>query len=423
MLVAGGWGASSCAPSGFAEVSSIQDGVRILASSADKPYASPGDTVTVSVLAYDGRNQTQHCANPEPMRVTWWPLVCQDPPNDAYYACFAGFANNAGGTPGQQLNDAGGGAGADSGADAGADASTDAPASVTADATVDGGAGTPDAGGDAFAAANLEGGPDAACADAGLLDPVVSSFRFTVPRDAVSAHAPTPGIPPFGLMIAFNVACAGDLVPIMGDLGTNPQAPPFKCVGSDGGTLGPESYVFGFTRVYVHEPTSGVPQNNNPVIDSIDIECPLGNDGGATGSFCMSGMIPLLNGPAYDAPTLNVPCTRGLPTCPRVKMGPVVPPDSWEPVDPCPPGASCLREQIWVDFYSTLGRFTHNARLLYDAKQGAVGAATDTDTEFEPPAAPSNDAGSEVDDGFLWMVVHDNRGGASWVTVPVHVNR
>ena len=36
-----------------------------------------------------------------------------------------------------------------------------------------------------------------------------------------------------------------------------------------------------------------------------------------------------------------------------------------------------------------------------------------TDNQFTPP----NTAGN----GFIWIVVHDSRGGASWVTIPVTV--
>ena len=38
------------------------DSVRIFAASADKPYAKPGDDVTVELLAYDGRAE-----QPEPL--------------------------------------------------------------------------------------------------------------------------------------------------------------------------------------------------------------------------------------------------------------------------------------------------------------------------------------------------------------------
>ena len=50
----GAWASSSCAPTGF-QNGTVVSSVRILASSADQPYAQPGSTVTVTVLAHDGR--------------------------------------------------------------------------------------------------------------------------------------------------------------------------------------------------------------------------------------------------------------------------------------------------------------------------------------------------------------------------------
>ncbi len=65
---------------------SLVESVRLLAISADKPYAAPGDTVGMDALAYDGR-----ATKPLPMQVWWVPIVCPDPPGDSYFACYAGF--------------------------------------------------------------------------------------------------------------------------------------------------------------------------------------------------------------------------------------------------------------------------------------------------------------------------------------------
>jgi len=70
----------------FEPVSEIQ-GVRILATRADKPYAKPGDVVAVEMLAADGRlDQTR------PMSLSWLPAPCVNPKNDAYYECYDAFA-------------------------------------------------------------------------------------------------------------------------------------------------------------------------------------------------------------------------------------------------------------------------------------------------------------------------------------------
>ncbi|MEO6601495.1 MAG: hypothetical protein ABIQ16_16580, partial [Polyangiaceae bacterium] len=63
------------------------DSVRVLASRADLPYAAPGTSVNIDALAVDGR------ADPaQPMNVYFLPSPCFDPPGDAYYGCFSGFA-------------------------------------------------------------------------------------------------------------------------------------------------------------------------------------------------------------------------------------------------------------------------------------------------------------------------------------------
>jgi hypothetical protein len=341
------WGASSCAPTGFLDQSQIES-VRILASSADKPYAKPGDTVTVSVLAFDARP-----VKPEPMVLYWLPFVCENPAADAYYACFAQLA--AGGKSG--------GAGADGGAPAGSP--------------------------------GLEPGVD--------LTPLLTTgptFTFQMPADAVTSHPTIAGsATPYGLAIVFNVACAGHIELVAFD-GNNPQQPPIGCFDAQHNALGPDDWVFGFTRVFAYDNFT----NANPVISRVD-EGP--GKGFVPGAFA-GGMQNDFPAGSLDG-VLDVPRCSG--SCPKVPIGPVVPPSSQE--DQPQLGAGAPREEIWVDFYSTLGTFDSDTRLLYDPMIGSIGGPTVTDDNFVPPSDPG--------DGFIWMVVHDDRGGASWVTVPVHV--
>lgn len=77
IALAGGCSAVTFDPSSKVET------VRILATSADKPYAAPGDTVHMQVLAFDGRPMPA-----APMNVYWVPSACINPPGDAYYGCF-----------------------------------------------------------------------------------------------------------------------------------------------------------------------------------------------------------------------------------------------------------------------------------------------------------------------------------------------
>jgi len=58
--------------------------VRVLATRADKPYAAPGETVTLEMLAFDGR-----ASKPHPMQIYWVPSICTNPASDNYYECYA----------------------------------------------------------------------------------------------------------------------------------------------------------------------------------------------------------------------------------------------------------------------------------------------------------------------------------------------
>ena len=69
-----------------------------------------------------------------------------------------------------------------------------------------------------------------------------------------------------------------------------------------------------------------------------------------------------------------------------------------------------LHEQIWVDYYSDLEKFDDDSRLLFDTRAGRV---SDPAVTFRSPKDPI--------DGTLWAVVHDNRGGAAWIVLPLHI--
>jgi len=349
------WTLSSCAPSGFQDASLVTS-VRILASSADEPYARPGDTVNLTVLADDGRATPDGGAPLAPMTVYWLPFVCENPPNDAYFACFRQIA----------------GGGSSRGADGGGGAAAD--------------------GGGGFAGG--DGGSIMAGVDLTPFLPTGSTYRFTMPADAVASHPVATGVPvPYGLAILFNVACAGhiEIVPL-DPANANPQQVPIACFDANHNQVGPDDWVFGFTRVYAYADVT----NANPAVSSIDIQGQ---------PFAITGASP-----AYATQTFNTPRCAG--SCPKVAIGPVVPAASQEVQSQLGPGDQ-PKEEIWADFFATFGKFDDDARLLYDSTRGSLGGPSVTDNKFTAPTTPG--------DGAIWIVVHDNRGGASWVTVPVHV--
>ncbi|HEX8790647.1 MAG TPA: hypothetical protein VF765_06820 [Polyangiaceae bacterium] len=340
LLVAlGSWICSSCAPSGFADPTQIES-VRILASSADTPYAKPGSQVTAHVLAYDNRS-----SKPEPMTISWLKIPCVNPQDDAYYSCFQQFAEDA--------------------KDAGA----------------------------ALAGGAFTTGPSAS---------------FTVPSNAVTTHPPQPGAQvPYGLVFLFNVACAGQIRPTPIDPSNqNPQAVPIGCFDAQGNQLGPDDWVLGYTRVYAYDTLT----NANPVIDHVDVN-------GQRLSLTQGDAPQIYEAPACDSGVgcLSMsPCTSSDKTNCQVKIGPVVPSSSWE-LNPeqTDVNGNPLHEEIWADYYSSVGQVQYSARLLYDPSTGSIGGPDKTDNNFEPPDSPS--------EGYIWIVVHDNRSGAAWVTIPVSI--
>jgi hypothetical protein len=246
-----------------------------------------------------------------------------------------------------------------------------------------------------FAAGDGDAGAPAGTGGPSVIDfshlPTGPSFTFTVPADAIATHPAVSGsVAPYGLAILFNVACAGhlELVPLDPN---NVQSPPIGCFDAQHNQLSAPDYVFGFTRIYAYAQLT----NSNPVIQSVDL---AGN--------------ALAVAADTTTPALDVPHCTG--SCPNVHIGPIVPASSQE-IDPASHDTqgNPLKEQIWAEYFSTLGTFSDDVRLLYDPSTGSLGTPGDTDNEYTPPSEPG--------DGFIWIVVHDNRGGASWATVPVHV--
>lgn len=436
ILALGAWTCSSCAPSGFTDATVINS-VRILASSAEPPYVAPGNPSTVRVLAFDGRPKAHQA---EPMRLTWLPLVCINPPNDAYYACFPQFAAALGALPldgGSPGNGAGaadgsadGGAGDDGGVpeagdggglseggdDGGAPEAGDDGSPGATDASDDGGLPGPPTGGPVLLSTSLP-------CDGGVCPPCngesTCQATFTMPANALQ---PRKGVThDYGLAILFNVACAGRVGLVPPDP-NNVQSPPFGCFGPDGGLSSPDDYVLGFTRVYSYDPTFTT--NKNPVIDDIHIsgfdlpdagaDCgPQGPGGGQLDTKLLLNPDGTLSGD--DGGLTQVTVFRQGNHCSRtLHIGPEVPTSSQEP-NPAQLDVNMhpVSEQITAEFYSTLGSFKSGARLLYDPSSGSVGDTSVTDNDFTPPSDPGT--------GTIWIVVRDNRGGATWAIIPVTV--
>jgi hypothetical protein len=212
-----------------------------------------------------------------------------------------------------------------------------------------------------------------------------SQLSLQVPGNIVTAHpAPASGTA-YGTAFVFAIACAGhvQLVPQGGD--TAPPAPPLGCFDDTGAALGSDASVFAFAQVYSFADGR---TNQNPVISGITF-------GGA----------------AVD-PTqgITVPACPSSGKCSSTDIGTTVPSSSWEldPGDLNSAGAP-IHEEIWADDFVTAGS-VGNGTLLYDATTGAL-----------PSPTVSYTAPTTSGDQVLWTVAHDNRGGVSWLQVPLHV--
>ncbi len=333
---------SACNASGFDSQSKVNS-VRMFGVRPDKPYAKPGETVTFEVLATDAR---PHQALP--LKIYWIPIVCLNPRSDLYYLCFLPSDLPDGGT---------------------LDGGTRHVAPFPADA------------GDAGAGRTGSLSSIPLGIDLSSFLPQGSTFSFRMPDDVIQTR---PGLPPYGLAIVFNIACAGQ-VRLAERVGNNPQQVPIQCTDENGVQLTPDDYVIGINRVYSYADRT----NANPVVekvtqDGVDVDLTKG----ITVDHCVASRRA---------------------DCKPTKIDLHVADSSWEP-NPGADGKGSQREQIWVAYYSDLGDLKDDARLLFDSKKGRI---DDSAEEFR---APDN-----ASEGMLWAVVHDNRAGATFVTLPLHV--
>lgn len=229
-------------------------------------------------------------------------------------------------------------------------------------------------GGGGGALANLPTG-----IDLGPFLPQGNTFSFRMPDGVVKERV---GSVPYGLALVFNIACAGQ-VRIRERGGPNPQQVPVRCTDAEGNDLGPDDYVIGISRIYSYPDRT----NANPVVESVTVDgVPVDPKVGLVMDRCTAARRA---------------------DCPAKKIDVKVPESSWE-LNPSE-GAN-PREQIWVTYYADLGQLEDNARLLYDPNAGRV---SESDVELRAPGQPG--------DGTLWAVVHDNRVGAAFVVLPVHI--
>jgi hypothetical protein len=362
--------------------------LRILGVSKDKPYAEPGDVVTLSMLWYDGGRGARRLVVPDAgtsaeggaagmgplgeagaatnptrrqVKLTWLG-GCINPPADSYSGCFAQYAQ-----------------------------------------ALASGAVLP-----------VDGVEPAALPTAVITVGTGSHFSVKIPTDAELGRpllhpSQDPRLPNYGISYVFFALCAGDLAP--GD-----EHFPVHCQDSAGHDLGPDDFVLGYSAIYffAHGPSGEPYLNANPVTtglkfgpkDVSDVTC-FGDAclGSCTAEGCQNAPAQPIN--RDDFPTLYLPACKDdgdSQKCPPHDLRLDINPATFE-LDQVSDEAygRGFKEQMWIDYYSTRGRFRSATKLLNDATKGYNPV---NGTQFYAPKEPG-----PVD---LWIVVHDNRGGVSW---------
>lgn len=342
----------ACGQGAFDSQSKVSS-VRMFGVRVDKPYALPGETVALEVLAADGRRDKVR-----PLQIFWIPIICLNPRDDLYYLCFVPSPSGDGGA-----NEGGTRLLPPFPPDGGAEADVESEI----------------VGGDVALSEGLSQIPTGI--DLGPFLPQGPTFSFRMPDDAIQ---PREGAAPYGLAIVFNIACAGQ-VRLAERTGANPQQIPIQCTDEEGTPLPPDDYVIGINRVYSYADRT----NTNPVIERVTLDgVDVDLDKGLSIDRCVA---------------------KRRSDCKPVKIDVKVTDASWEE-NPTDGAGEPRREQIWVTYYSDLGDFQDEARLLFDSTRGRI---EESAVEFRPPYEPSR--------GTIWAVVHDNRAGAAFLVLPLEI--
>ncbi len=221
-----------------------------------------------------------------------------------------------------------------------------------------------------------------------------TTTSITIPSDALAKAALQPGRSgePIVTAWSFLFACAGHVERISRAAGLAENAAPFACFGDDGKPLPAEQGVFGFTRVSI----TATSRNAIPTLKSI-----------------------VVRGRNVDpVKGISLPrCERDLfedfidEDCDGISMG-IGFDDVDAESDPANLDAEGRpgRETLYTDWYVTFGRFPQERRIEFDP---FVGRSEIRDTLYEPPRSRGK--------GTLWAVLHDNRGGTSWASVPIEI--
>jgi hypothetical protein len=296
------------------EPGSSLSGVRVLAVKASEPYAAPGETVKLEMLALDqAPGRLRPDGSPRPLEVVWFD-GCVNPDSALFYSCYPALT--------RALDEAFGGVAAP------LDGSAPLPPFITR-------------------------GP---------------ARDLAVAADALATAPPAlPGEPPRGREFAFFAVCGGrvEYAP-----GNDQVGIPIRCADpASGASLGAEDFVFGFAPLTVIEGQ----RNAHPVVEGVLVDgapppaasC-AGDEGCGAGERCGSAGMCL---------RIIARCDEGeAADCDEHQIEPLLAPGASEP-DPLASGfdGRAEVESVFVRFYATDGRFTRGVTSIVSTD----GATTD----------------------------------------------
>jgi len=324
---------SGCSP-GWVP-SDLVNGLRVIAVTADKPYAQPGDEVRFDMTFYDGLADPEG-DGPRPVQILWIG-GCANPPGDLYYGCFPQLLES-------------------------------------------------------FKALGESGGAP----PPGLIG-IGPTFSTTVPMDIVSSRPDPSGGAKYGLQYVFFFACAGTIKPIEVDPGGKAGFFPLGCFDDAGNRLAADSFVPGYTQIYVFE--DGRTNENPPVAGMTLDDEPIPED------FAEAPTVKAC--PSTEDERRAVGCFAPEPYegCPVYQIDVSVEPtiaelDPGEEVDGKP-----INEAVWVDWLVDGGDIVGGGiRLISGVTEGYKDQHF---TQWIPPAEPGLYQ--------IWGVVRDTRGGSTVV--------
>lgn len=303
--------------------------LRILAVTADPPYAAPGGTVTLRMTYADALGAAGGEARP--VQITWLG-GCRNPLADTFEACL----------PQLQIM-------------------KQEPM-----------------------APEQSGVPDAA------------SFDMVLPEEEVifeGAQLAENGTP-YTTEYVFFVACAGTI----GLAAVTPEERiglPLECKDEKGNVLSADSFVVGYTQVYVF--ADGRTNANPPVLGlTLDgAEMADGAEAIPTVARCASAAADPQNAGCAPPPD---PASE----CATHKIEALIEDVAEPDVEASGPSMTPVREAIWVDYFTDGGEFDGAKKLVSDT---TTGYRAEHGTTWTPPA--------EAGLVSLWAVSHDARGGMS----------